>query len=35
MTGYFRNGRPRLVADGHEHGELYCEITSDRQIELA
>ena len=26
--------RPRLVADGHEHGELYCEITSDRQIEL-
>ncbi|MCR4573560.1 MAG: alpha-galactosidase [Lentisphaeria bacterium] len=26
--------RPRLVADGHEHGELYCEITCDRQIEL-
>ena len=26
--------RPRLVADGHEHGELYSEITCDRQIEL-
>ncbi len=26
--------RPRLVADGHERGELYCEITCDRQIEL-
>ena len=26
--------RPRLVADGHEHGELYTEITCDRQIEL-
>ena len=24
--------RPRLVEEGDEHGELYCEITSDRQI---